>query len=293
MIAVSKKIFEEMLAVNGRYAESLSGVPAEKIVEDMFNEQRAVEQIELLKKKLPSHDLSGKKFLELGSGAGIVNIVSRKKYGMDAWGLEPDSNSGGMLEIGKQVLLDNGLSNECLLAGKGECLPFENNTFDIVFSENVLEHVDSPEKVLAEAIRVCKTGGTIHMVFPNYGSFFDGHYASFHIPYQPKWMNRLWVRHVLHRDTSAVDGSRTEINYFSVRHWIRPFIANGEVAVCGFGEDIFKERMKKMNFSTWAGLGRVKRWVAFAHRLKIVSLITALMIVCKAYTPIILTLEKK
>jgi 2-polyprenyl-6-hydroxyphenyl methylase / 3-demethylubiquinone-9 3-methyltransferase len=43
--------------------------------------------------------------------------------------------------------------------GRGECLPFEAETFDIVCCCDVLEHVDDVGKVLHEVARTLKPGG--------------------------------------------------------------------------------------------------------------------------------------
>ncbi len=51
-----------------------------------------------------------------------------------------------------------------------EKLPFKNNLFDFVYAAYVLEHLIDPEKVIREAIRVCKKGGKILFVSPNFGS---------------------------------------------------------------------------------------------------------------------------
>lgn len=63
--------------------------------------------------------------------------------------------------------------------------------------------------------------------------------------------------------------------------------------VVGYGEDIFRERMMTLNFSTWAELGHVKRWVKFAHQIGVITAGTNLLIACKAITPIILTMRKQ
>lgn len=50
-------------------------------------------------------------------------------------------------------------------------LPFEENTFDVVFCHQVLQHVGSPVSVLTEMRRVAKPGGFVAAREADYGSF--------------------------------------------------------------------------------------------------------------------------
>lgn len=49
--------------------------------------------------------------------------------------------------------------------------PFENNTFDYVSAEHVMEHLDEPLKPLEELWRICKNKAIIHIIVPNYNSY--------------------------------------------------------------------------------------------------------------------------
>ncbi|MEX0685028.1 MAG: class I SAM-dependent methyltransferase [Balneolales bacterium] len=49
------------------------------------------------------------------------------------------------------------------LTAKGEALPFEDGEFDFYITDNVLDHVDSPEDLLNEALRVLKPGGVAYI----------------------------------------------------------------------------------------------------------------------------------
>lgn len=53
---------------------------------------------------------------------------------------------------------------------KGQTLPFEDASFDLVYSAFVLEHVSDPELFLKEAIRVLKKGGSLVIFCPNFGA---------------------------------------------------------------------------------------------------------------------------
>lgn len=54
--------------------------------------------------------------------------------------------------------------------GDLEKLPFKNESFDLVYSAYVFEHLENPKKVLEEAKRVLKKDGDLVMICPNYGA---------------------------------------------------------------------------------------------------------------------------
>jgi ubiquinone/menaquinone biosynthesis C-methylase UbiE len=47
-------------------------------------------------------------------------------------------------------------------------LPFPDNYFDLVYSLDVVEHLDEPQKAIQELKRVCKPKGVIYLQTPNY-----------------------------------------------------------------------------------------------------------------------------
>ena len=64
--------------------------------------------------------------------------------------------------------------------GIGEKLPFKSNTFDAVFSLNVLEHVIDPFESASEIMRVLKPGGELYVVAPFLQPFhgYPNHYYN-------------------------------------------------------------------------------------------------------------------
>jgi len=65
----------------------------------------------------------------------------------------------------------------------GENLPFPNETFDVVFSHEVLEHVADDQVCASQMVRVTKPGGRIVIFVPNrlypfetHGIYCRGHY---------------------------------------------------------------------------------------------------------------------
>ena len=61
--------------------------------------------------------------------------------------------------------LSAGDSRIRFLAGDARNLPFTDDSFDVVSSESLLEHVRSPERAIAEMHRVVKRSGLVYAIF--------------------------------------------------------------------------------------------------------------------------------
>jgi SAM-dependent methyltransferase len=92
------------------------------------------------------------------------------------------------------------------LAGVGERLPFPADTFDIVLSHEVLEHVQDDQAALAEIFRVLRPGGRLILFCPNrwypfetHGIYWRGTYRFGNIPlvnYLPDSLRNRLAPHV-------------------------------------------------------------------------------------------------
>ena len=65
------------------------------------------------------------------------------------------------------------------LVADAELLPFRNNSFDLVYSKNVLEHLPNPLNALREQKRVCTGGGKIVITTDNAG-YWASHVLGHH-----------------------------------------------------------------------------------------------------------------
>jgi SAM-dependent methyltransferase len=104
---------------------------------------------------------AGERILDVGCGTGDNLQFFRDKW-CSVTGID---SSAEMLKIARAKHGDHA---ELILA-QAEDIPFSDNEFDIVTIINVLETANDPQKVIAEAIRVCS--GRVFIGFLNSYSF--------------------------------------------------------------------------------------------------------------------------
>lgn len=94
--------------------------------------------------------------LEVGCGTGAVTRLLARRPGVaEAIGVDPSS-----VFVAKAGELAAGLDNASFEEGDGRALRFGDGGFDVVVCHTVLCHVPEPERVLTEALRVLRPGGT-------------------------------------------------------------------------------------------------------------------------------------
>lgn len=109
-----------------------------------------------------------KKVLEVGVGAG-TDFLQFARAGADLYGVDLTPKA---IELVKKRLEIYGLKAN-LQCSDSENLPFEDNTFDLVYSWGVIHHTPETEKAIKEIHRVLKPGGQIIIMI--YHRFSLGH----------------------------------------------------------------------------------------------------------------------
>ena len=96
--------------------------------------------------------------LELGCGSGGYALHLAEKVGCRLVGL--DINAPGVRNA-NQLALARGLASQARFeqCDVSDNLPFDDNAFDAVFSNDVLCHIPGRPKVLGEMFRILKPGG--------------------------------------------------------------------------------------------------------------------------------------
>jgi 2-polyprenyl-6-hydroxyphenyl methylase / 3-demethylubiquinone-9 3-methyltransferase len=96
----------------------------------------------------------GLRALDIGSGAGFL-AEEFARIGFSVVGVDPSTVA---VEAARRHAEQTGLSIEYLV-GSGESLPVPDESFEVVYCCDVLEHVADLEKVIAETARVLRPGG--------------------------------------------------------------------------------------------------------------------------------------
>lgn len=144
------------------FYDTISNVWAFKINNSETNKRIKVIFSDLLSKR----ELKGKKFLEVGCGLGYFSNIAFKSGAM-VTGIDIGPN---LVKINKKLT-----PKGTFKVASASNLPFKDNSFDIVLSTEVIEHVANQKKALSEMSRVVKKGGILVLTTPNkmYKPLFD------------------------------------------------------------------------------------------------------------------------
>jgi ubiquinone/menaquinone biosynthesis C-methylase UbiE len=110
----------------------------------------------------------GKKVLEVGVGAG-TDFMQWVRAGAQAHGI--DLTQEAIDNVEHRLHLE-GLQAVDLKVADAEHLPYEDNSFDLVYSWGVIHHSPDTQRCLQEIIRVAKPGGTIKIMIYHRRSLF-------------------------------------------------------------------------------------------------------------------------
>ena len=107
----------------------------------------------------------GSRVLEVGFGSGRMITRLAGELGCECFGVDVDKGAFDALSFFSKY---HGARVEAVL-GSGFSLPFRDNSFDVVYSEGVIEHFpeEESEEMVREHVRVCREGGVVIVSVPN------------------------------------------------------------------------------------------------------------------------------
>lgn len=109
----------------------------------------------LFREHILAHLSPVKTVLDIGAGAGIVTEMDFRGCAARICGADLDPR-----------VVQNPLLDEGKVADANE-VPYADESFDVVFANNVMEHIVEPDNVFQEIYRVLKPGGVFLFKTPN------------------------------------------------------------------------------------------------------------------------------
>ena len=110
----------------------------------------------------------GSKILDLGCGRGEF-LRGFIRCGLNGYGVDQSA-------IAKSICLEAEILQSDL---ENEPLPYNDNSFDAVFTKSVLEHFYYPEKLVMEIYRIVKPGGLVITMVPDWESVYKTFYEDY------------------------------------------------------------------------------------------------------------------
>ncbi len=144
---LAHRALERQLAYQQRKAKNVRG-REDEIVNAM---KRSSQRVRELLETFQPISLDAR-VIEVGSGAHGLIFYFGSQTGI---GVDPLAVSYGSLFPSWQRCAQT-------VAACGESLPFADQSFDVVLCDNVVDHAESPERILSELTRVLASGGLLY-----------------------------------------------------------------------------------------------------------------------------------
>jgi ubiquinone/menaquinone biosynthesis C-methylase UbiE len=115
--------------------------------------------------------------LDVGAGAGIVEAMNFRDKVARICGVDLDER-----------VANNPMLHEGRVANAAH-IPYPDASFDLIFADNVMEHLERPTEVFTELARVLKPGGKLLFKTPN-----RTHYMPMIARMTPHWFHQYYNR---------------------------------------------------------------------------------------------------
>lgn len=133
----------------------------------------------------------------LENGCGVGQYLQR---------LDMEASLAVGLDVDFERVLETRQKGLSVQLAVGEALPHAAQTFDLIVSNEVIEHVEDDRRAVAEMVRVLKPGGRLVLFCPNrgypfetHGIYWKGEYRfgnKFFVNYLPDWRRNKLAPHV-------------------------------------------------------------------------------------------------
>jgi SAM-dependent methyltransferase len=154
----AQRALERQLAYQQKKAKMIAGREAEL----MTRMQRSSSRVRSILENFQNIDSSAS-VIEVGSGAhGLIFF-----FGADcSVGVDP-------LAVSYRTLFPAWQGRVQTVSAFGEQLPFQDQSFDIVLCDNVVDHAESPPDIVAELVRIMKPGALLYFTVNIHHSIYS------------------------------------------------------------------------------------------------------------------------
>ncbi len=160
----------------------------ERMLNTYINEARV--SFSLVEKHLSRQS----RILEIGAGLCLLSLFL-KREGFNIIALEPALGGYGLFDVAKQTLLDHfsDIPLEVLTCPAQELNAAEHGSFDLIFSNNVIEHIPDWQAAMSAMGGLLSTHGMMRHSCPNYTVPYEPHYGIPVFRHFPKLSRRLFL----------------------------------------------------------------------------------------------------
>ena len=144
---LAQRALERQLVYQQRKAEHVHGREEEIIASMIRSSRRVREKLEAFQ---PIK--ADARMVEVGSGAHGLIFYFGADHGI---GVDP-------LAVSYGNLFPRWQGRAQTIAAVGESLPFADRSFDVVLCDNVVDHAESPRKIVGELVRILSPGGLLY-----------------------------------------------------------------------------------------------------------------------------------
>ena len=137
--------------------------------------------------------------LDMGCGPGAITVGLARRAGTVA-GVDA---SAEMVESARRRAAEEGIDNASFEVGSAYDLPFHDNSFDVVYAHQLMQHLSDPVRALREARRVLRPGGLVAVRDSDYQTMV-------HAPVEPAIGH--WLR--LYHEVAAANGGNADAGRF-------------------------------------------------------------------------------
>ncbi len=157
------------------------------------------------------------RILEVGAGLCLFSSFL-KQEGYDVVALEPALGGYGLFEAAREAVSSHfsGLGLPVLDCPAEALNAAEHGHFNLIFSNNVIEHIPEWQKALAAITSVLAPGGRMRHTCPNYTVPYEPHYGVPVFRYCPRLSRRLFASRI-----NANPGIWDSLNFLTSRQLLR------------------------------------------------------------------------